>query len=86
MNAYQFSQNPYDNQKVLQEYFESLSPSQQVALFMQLAEKFHRASCSRDELAQTVERINRQYDRCLTRIAVLQKELNEARYGQEQAA
>lgn len=86
MNAQNFGGNPYDNQKVLQEYFESLAPAQQVALFMQLAEKFHREKCSREELAQTTERISRQYDRALMRINTLQKELNESRQPEQVAA
>ena len=77
MNAQHVSPNPYDNMQYLQEYFESLSPAQQVALFMSVAEKFHRANASNQELKQTVERINRQYDRALTRISTLQKELQE---------
>lgn len=79
MSTYNFGGNPYDNQKHLQAYFESLSPAQQLALFMQVAEKYHRANCSQQELAQTVERINQQYDRALLRITTLQRELQEAR-------
>jgi hypothetical protein len=35
MNAQHLSPNPYDNMKYLQEYFESLLPAKQAALFMQ---------------------------------------------------
>ncbi len=45
---------------------------------MSVAEKFHRASCSQQELAQTFERLNKQYDRALMRVSALQKELQEA--------
>jgi hypothetical protein len=70
--------NPYDNQKHLQEYFVSLPPAEQVALFMQVAEKYHRATCSQQELAGTVQRVNAQYERALTRISALQRELQQA--------
>jgi hypothetical protein len=79
MNAQHISPNPYDNMKYLQEYFESLSRAQQVALFMHVAGKYHRANCSQQELAQTVERINKQYDRALLRISALQRELQVAK-------
>lgn len=72
-----FSPNPYDNQDFLREQFLKMPQEQQAAAFLLVAEKYHREKCSKEELAQTVERVNRQYERALNRITALQKELQE---------
>ena len=79
MNTYHFGGNPYDNQDFLREQFLKLSPEQRVAAFLAVAEKYHRANCSQQELGQTVERINRQYERALIRINTLERELRESK-------
>jgi|GEM_PF-5545362 len=78
MNAQNFGGNPYDNQDYLAEQFHRLTPEQQVAAFLAVAEKYHREKCSREELAGTVQRVNKQYERALVRISTLQNELREA--------
>ena len=75
MNAQTFGGNPYDNQDFLAEQFRKLTPEQQVTAFLAVSEKYHREKCSREELAQTVERINKQHERALNRIGALEKEL-----------
>ncbi len=45
--------------------------------FLAVFEKYYREKCSREELAQTVERINKQHERALIRIGALKKELRE---------
>ncbi len=77
MNAQNFGGNPYDNQDFLAEQFRKLTPEQQVAAFLAVCEKYHREKCSREELAGTVQRVNAQYERALTRISALQKELQQ---------
>ncbi len=79
MNTHHFGGNPYDNQDFLREQFLKLSPEQQVAAFLAVAEKYYRANCSRQELGQTVQRINRQYERALIRINTLERELRESK-------
>ncbi len=79
MNTHHFGGNPYDNQDFLREQFLKLSPEQQVAAFLAVAEKYYRSNCSGQELGQTVERINRQYERALLRISTLERELRESK-------
>ncbi len=86
MNAQNFGGNPYDNQDFLAEQFRKLTPEQQVAAFLAVSEKYHREKCSREDLAGTLERVNKQYDRALTRISTLQKELREAQQPDYQEA
>ncbi len=78
MDTHNFGGNPYDNQDFLREQFLRLTPEQQVAAFLALAEKYHREKCSREELAGTVQRVNAQYERALLRIGALQRELQQA--------
>ncbi len=82
MNAQNFGGNPYDNQDFLREQFLKLSPEQQAAAFLAVSEKYHREKCSREELAGTVQRVNAQYERALTRINTLQRELQQAQAGE----
>jgi hypothetical protein len=79
MNTYHFGGNPYDNQDFLREQFLKLSPEQQIAAFLAVAEKYHRANCSQQELGLTVKRINRQYERALIQINTLERELRESK-------
>ncbi len=77
MNTHNFGGNPYDNQVFLAQQFRKLTPEQQVAAFLAVSEKYHREKCSREELAGTVQRVNAQYERALTRISALQRELQQ---------
>ena len=77
MNTQYFSPNPYDNLHYLAEQFLRLTPEQQVAAFLAVSEKYHRERCGREELAGTVQRVNRQYERALLRITTLQRELQQ---------
>jgi hypothetical protein len=79
MNTHYFGGNPYDNQDFLREQFLKLSPQQHLAAFLAVAEKYYRSNCSGQELGQTVERINRQYERALIRISTLERELRESK-------
>jgi hypothetical protein len=79
MNTHHFGGNPYDNQDFLREQFLKLSPEQRIAAFLAVAEKYYRANCSGQELALTVERINRQYERALIRVNTLERELKESK-------
>lgn len=86
MNAQNFGGNPYDNQDYLAQQFKALTPEQQVAAFLAVSERYHREKCSREELAGNLERVNRQYERALTRISALQKELQQAQAPDYQEA
>ncbi len=79
MNTHYFEGNPYDNQDFLQEQFLKLTPEQQAAAFLAVAEKYYRANCSGQELGQKVQRINRQYERALIRISTLERESKESK-------
>ena len=78
MNTQNFGGNPYDNQDFLAQQFQALTSEQQVAAFLAVSERYHRERCSREELAGTVQRVNAQYERALTRISALQQEFQQA--------
>ncbi len=77
MKAYQsqFTINPYDTLPFLQQQVEALPEEQKTALIMQLAQQYYRQGRSFEELQANFQRLSKQHDRALHRIACMQTTL-----------